>query len=340
MESQTTFEAIRNYYGKVLTGKKDLKTNACCGTDSFPAHLREIVKTIHPEIIEKCYGCGSPIPSALEGLTVLDLGCGTGRDSYILSKLVGPQGEVIGVDMTDEQLEVARRHLRSPNLRFLKGYIEDLESLGIKNNSVDLIVSNCVINLSPDKRRVFSEIFRVLKPGGELYFADIFTGRRMPMELAEDPVLLGECLGGALYLEDFRRLLVEVGCSDYRVISRSRIELKNPEVEARAGRIDFWSMAIRAFKLKLEDRCEDYGQIATYLGTIPESPHSLLLDDHHLFEKGRPVPICSNTAAMLQRTRYAPHFRVTGDLSIHYGLFDCGGSSEAERGKIASGGCC
>src|SRR3989338_3522096 len=242
-QTMNTKEEVKNYYGKVLTGKKDLKTNACCGTDSFPLHVRSIAKMIHPEIIEKCYGCGSPIPSALEGLTVLDLGCGTGRDSYILSKLVGPNGQVIGIDMTDEQLEVARRHLpfqmkqfgfSKPNARFLKGYIEDLESLEIKNNSVDLIVSNCVINLSPDKRRVFSEVFRVLKPGGELYFADIFTGRRMPKGLSEDPVLLGECLGGALYLEDFRRLLLEVGCHDYRVASRSRIELKNPEVIATA----------------------------------------------------------------------------------------------------------
>ena len=342
-------EEVKNYYGKVLTGKKDLKTNACCGTDNFPAHLREVVKLIHPEIIEKCYGCGSPIPSVLEGLAVLDLGCGTGRDSYILSKLVGPNGQVIGIDMTDEQLEVARRHLlfqmkqfnyTQPNVRFLKGYIEDLESLEIKNNSVDLIVSNCVINLSPDKRRVFSEVFRVLKPGGELYFADIFTGRRMPKGLSEDPVLLGECLGGALYLEDFRRLLLEVGCHDYRVTSRSRIELKNPEVEAKAGMIDFWSMTIRSFKLKLEDRCEDYGQIATYLGTIPESPHAFFLDDHHLFEKGRPVPVCSNTAAMLQQTRYVSHFKVTGNLSTHYGLFDCGGAKGSTEGKVAAGGCC
>lgn len=344
-----TKEEVRNYYGKVLTGKKDLKTDVCCGTDSFPPHVRSIAKMIHPEIIEKCYGCGSPIPSVLEGLTVLDLGCGTGRDSYILSKLVGPQGQIIGVDMTDEQLEVARRHLpyqmaqfgyAKPNIRFLKGYIEDLESLEIENNSVDLIVSNCVINLSPDKRRVFSEIFRVLKPGGELYFSDIFTGRRMPRELAEDPVLLGECLGGALYLEDFRRLLLAVGCNDYRVASRSRIELKNPEVESKAGMIDFWSVTIRAFKLKLEDRCEDYGQIATYLGTIPESPHSFFLDDHHLFEKGRPVPVCSNTAAMLQGTRYTPHFKVMGDLSTHYGRFDCGSVKNSADGKVATGGCC
>ena len=348
-ENLDTKESVRNYYGKVLRGKKDLKTSACCGTDSFPPHVRSIAKMIHPEIIEKSYGCGSPIPSVLEGLTVLDLGCGTGRDSYLLSNLVGPQGQVIGVDMTDEQLEVARRHLpfqmkqfrfSKPNARFLKGYIEDLESLEIKNNSVDLVVSNCVINLSPDKRRVFSEIFRVLKPGGELYFSDIFTGRRMPQILSEDPVLLGECLGGALYIEDFRRLLVEVGCNDYRIVSNARVEMKNSEIEEKVGMTAFLSMTIRAFKLKLEDRCEDYGQVATYLGTIPESPHSFFLDNHHLLEKGRPVPVCSNTAAMIQQTRYASHFKVTGDLSTHYGLFDCGAKTEGNNEKISSGGCC
>ena len=110
----------------------------------------------------------------------------------------------------------------------------------------------------------------------------------------------------------------------------------------KIGSIDFHSITVRAFKLKLEDRCEDYGQIATYLGTIPESPHSFLLDDHHLFEKGKPTPVCSNTAAMLAETRYAQHFRVIGNLSTHYGLFDCGTSPRLLLRKEGEtfGGCC
>ena len=116
--------------------------------------------------------------------------------------------------MTDEQLDTAQKYIdyqtkqsgyARPNVEFQKAYIEDLKEAGIKDNSVDVVISNCVINLSPDKQAVFSEIFRVLKPGGELYFSDIFTGRRLPEYLKDDPVLYGECLAGALYREDFRR---------------------------------------------------------------------------------------------------------------------------------------
>ena len=209
-------DSVKEYYGKVLQGNKDLKTTACCSTDSAPAHQKDILELIEDEILDRFYGCGSPIPDELDGKTVLDLGCGTGRDSYLVSKLVGPSGHVTGVDMTDEQLNVANRNLDQqmenfgfdkPNIEFKKGYIENLKELGIEDNSVDVVISNCVINLSPDKKAVYSEIFRVLKPGGELYFSDVFTDRRVPERLKDDPVLYGECLSGAMYTEDFRRML-------------------------------------------------------------------------------------------------------------------------------------
>lgn len=345
-------ESVRDYYGRVLQTNRDLKTGACCAGDSFPAPIREILKQIHPDVIAKFYGCGSPIPPELAGRTVLDLGSGSGRDCFILSKLVGPAGRVIGVDMTPEQLDTARRHVgyhmekfgyAKPNIEFLQGYIEGLESIGIENDSVDVVVSNCVINLSPDKERVFAEIFRVLKPGGELYFSDVFSDRRIPKHLAEDPVLLGECLGGALYIEDFRRLLARVGCLDHRIVSNSKLALTDPAIERKAGMIGFDSITVRAFKLDLEDRCEDYGQVAYYLGTVPEHPHRFLLDDHHVFETGRPHPVCGNTAAMLDQTRYAPHFRIIGDTSLHYGLFDCGPKSAATgpgNSDTSGGSCC
>ena len=169
--------------------------------------------------------------------------------------------------MTMEQLEVARRNLKSQmarfgykkaNADFRQGYIEDLRAMDIADNSVDIVISNCVLNLSPDKRSVFAEIFRVLKPGGELIFADVFTGRRIPAELHNDPVLHGECLAGAMYREDFRRLLLEIGCRDFRIINRRRIALDNDEIEAKVGMINFYSETVRAFKLEvLEDICED-----------------------------------------------------------------------------------
>jgi SAM-dependent methyltransferase len=219
---------------------------------------------------------------------------------------------------------MARFGYSRPNVDFRKGYIEDLKELAIEDNSVDVVISNCVVNLSPDKSPVFSEIFRVLKPGGELYFSDVFAGRRVPEELRSDPVLRGECLSGALYIEDFRRLLRDVGCPDYRAVSKTRLSIDDPEIEAKVGMIEFCSVTVRAFKLdSLEDICEDYGQAAVYLGTIPHYPHEFTLDDHHVFVAGKPMLVCGNTASMLQETRYGKHFTVIGDRSTHFGPFDC-----------------
>ncbi len=346
-------DEVREYYGKVLASKNDLKTNACCTTDAFPAAHREALTLIDDEIVNRFYGCGSPIPEALEGATVLDLGCGTGRDVYIASRLVGPTGRVIGIDMTEEQLEVANRHrvsqalafgYESSNVEFHNGLIEDLRQSGVADESVDVVISNCVINLSPDKEAVFAEIFRVLKPGGELYFADVFAGRRVPENLRQDPVLYGECLGGAMYIEDFRRAMQRVGVLDYRVVAQSPIQLNDPATRNKAGMIDFYSLTVRAFKLSsLEDICEDYGQTATYQGTIPGHPHEFALDDHHTFITGKPMLVCGNTAAMVEETRFAPHFRVAGDRSVHFGAFDCAPAAtpvRAEEANRAGGACC
>ncbi len=348
--AENTLEDIRHYYGTVLQSSGDLKTGACCAPDALPADLRELLREVHPEVRERFYGCGVPIPPAVEGLTVLDLGCGSGQDAYMLAKLVGENGRVIGLDMTPEQLEVARRHQEwhaeqfgfgHPNTEFLQGYMEDLTGAGIEDESVDLVVSNCVFNLSPDKARLFSQVFRVLKPGGELYFSDVFSDRRIPSHLMDDPVLMGECLAGALYTEDFRRILQDVGCADVRQVSNSPVSLVDPEIERKIGMVRFTSRTFRAFKLDLEDRCEDFGQLATYRGTVPGHPHAFELDDHHRFETGRPVPVCGNTALMLSATRYAPHFQVQGDRSVHFGLFDCGPTETAVQGEEGdSAACC
>lgn len=348
MNELSTVDAVKDYYGRVLTKSQDLKTSACCSVETMPPALREILRELHPEVVERFYGCGSPFPPALAGRTVLDLGCGAGRDVYLLSKLVGPAGQVIGIDMTDEQLAVARRHVdyhtrrfgyATPNMRFVQGYIEDLATAGIADESVDLVVSNCVVNLSPDKRRALGEVFRVLKPGGELYFSDVYADRRVPRELAQDPVLFGECLAGAMYTEDFRRLMAELGCADFRVIAKNPIALGNAALEARIGMINFSSITVRAFKLPLEDRCEDHGQIAIYRGSIADHPHAFVLDDHHRLETGRPMLVCGNTADMLSRTWYAPHFDVQGDKSRHFGLFDCGPAPVGAAAAVG-GACC
>ena len=178
----------------------------------------------------------------------------------------------------------------------------------------------------------------MLRPGGELHFSDVFADRRVPEHLRDDPVLRGECLGGAMYTQDFRRLLTRLGCADPRFVSRSAIALEDPDLHAKAGMIGFEAITVRAFKLPFEDICEDYGHVAYYRGTLPESPHAFVLDDHHTFATGRPVPVCGNTARMLAETRYAAHFDVVGDFSTHFGPFDCGPGESRKAG--ASGSCC
>lgn len=347
--SEKKKESVKNYYGRILKTNEDLKTSACCVTDSLPDEIKSILSNIEPEILDKFYGCGSPIPKLLDGCTVLDLGCGTGRDAYVISKLVGENGVSIGVDMTEEQLAVAHKYkdvqmkkfgFAKCNVDFRQGYIEDLKEAGIKDNSVDAVISNCVINLSPNKPHVFKEIFRVLKSGGELYFSDVFTNARVPQEFHDDSLAYGECLGGALYIEDFRRIMADLGCPDYRVVQKRRINIDDPILAKKAGPIEFYSMTIRAFKLDdLEDRCEDFGQVAYYQGTIDGCPNAFILDDHHVFALDKPMTVCGNTASMLMNTRYGKHFKIIGNKSRHFGLFPCG-PDPSEANSTDKGGCC
>ncbi|ACL21136.1 Methyltransferase type 11 [Desulfitobacterium hafniense DCB-2] len=333
-------ENVKEYYGKILHSTADLQSKACCcSPDSMPKEVKKALIFIADEVINRYYGCGSPLPPLLEGMTVLDLGCGSGRDVYVAAQLVGEHGRVIGVDMTQEQLDVAKKYedeqrqrfgYAKSNVKFLSGYIEDLRAAGISDSSVDIVISNCVVNLSPDKEKVFAEIWRVLKPGGELYFSDVFADRRIPEYLAADPVLRGECIGGALYYEDFRRIMQRVGFTDFRYKSIRNIDLDNEAIIEKVGFANFTERTVRAFKLDdLEDICEDYGQIAVYNGSIASSPHFFDLDDHHRFFTGKPLLVCGNTAAMLAKTRFASAFRVIGNRSTHYGVFGvCGGKSE------------
>ena len=342
-------ENVKEYYGKQLHSSDDLKTSSCCCNEKPPAAVRDILPLIADEIKDRFYGCGSPLPPLLEGMTVLDLGCGTGRDVYTASKLVGESGCVIGVDMTTEQIETAMKYqeeqrkrfgFKKSNVKFFQGYIEGLGALGIEDGSIDVVISNCVINLSPAKEQVFREIYRVLKPGGELFFSDVFSDRRVPESLAADPVLRGECLGGVMYTEDFRRLMAKCGWTDFRYTSIRSIELKNEEIENKVGNVSFSSRTVRAFKLDdLEDICEDYGQVACYDGSIPWHPHYFDLDDHHRFFTGKPMLVCGNSASMVSCTRYGKAFKVTGDRSVHYGAF-AGCSSDSKGGETKSSSCC
>ena len=338
--SQTDIRGqIREYYGSVLSTSDDLRTNACCcATEAPPKYVLDVLRQIDDEILDRFYGCGSPIPPALEGATVLDLGCGTGRDVFIAAKLAGPQGRVIGVDMTPSQIAFAREHapaqlerlgIPQGNVEFIEGFIEDMPQ--IADASIDVVISNCVINLSPFKEQLFAEVARVLKPGGELYFSDVFSDRRVPAELRDDPVLSGECIAGAMYLPDFRKMLREAGIGAFLVVDEHEMEVGDFAISTKLGCIGFKSCTIRAIKCDgLEDGEENCLQRATYLGTMPENPRYFDLSAEARLIKGRPVAVSSNMARMLEMSRYGRHFEITPARG-HVGPFSFERANEALR---------
>jgi SAM-dependent methyltransferase len=342
----------QDYYGKVLESSADLRTDACCTAEAPPAHILRALANVHPEVKSRYYGCGLVAPQAIEGAHVLDLGSGSGQDAYLLAQLVGAKGSVIGVDATPEQLDVAERHrawhaerFGYDNVRFVKGDIEQLERLDLPENHFDVIVSNCVINLVADKLAVFRAAHRLLKPGGELYFSDVYADRRVPTPLLEDPVLHGECLSGALYWGDFNRLSKEAGFADPRLVSDRPLAINDARVADKLNGIAFFSATYRLFKLAgLEPQCEDYGQAVVYKGTVPDQPHAFELDAHHRIETGRVFPVCGNSWTMLAETRFAPHFDFIGDFSRHYGVFPgCGTAmpyGDAQDVGKSGAGCC
>lgn len=257
-------EAVQDYYGKVLKTSADLKSNACCTTTPPPPRVAEALVDIHPDVSTRYYGCGLVAPDDIVGARILDLGCGTGRDVFLLARLVGPAGEVVGVDMTDEQLDFARRHeswhaerygYRTPNTRFLKGYIEELEALDLAPESFDVVVSNCVINLSTDKPAVFRGVARLLKPGGAMHFADVYADRPVPAELQADPVLYGECLSGALAWEDFLAISRDAAFLPPRLVEHRPFEVNAPELAAKLGDLRFISATVELRKGGMADSC-------------------------------------------------------------------------------------
>jgi ubiquinone/menaquinone biosynthesis C-methylase UbiE len=344
-------QEIQEYYGKELESSEDLKTNACCTLVPPPKHIRSVMGLIHDEVISKYYGCGLTIPYELEGKKILDLGSGSGRDCYIAAKLVGQDGYVVGVDMTDEQLDVANRHIdfhmdafgfNGSNVKFVKGNIEKLDELDLEDESFDIIISNCVVNLASDKAKVLSDAYRLLKPGGEMYFSDVYSDRRIPQALQNDPVLWGECLSGALYWNDFHKAAKEAGFTDPRTVENKPITVENEILEEKLGDIKFFSVTYRLFKIEgLENDCEDYGQAVRYKGSIEGKPTSFDLDDHHRFQKGKIESVCGNTYMMLNKTRFAEHFDFFGDFDTHYGIFEgCGGAMPFNIDGAQEEGCC
>lgn len=317
-----------------------------------PKEVAAVLDELPEGVSAQMRGGASPLPPMLEGCTVLDLGCGTGAGVFAAAKLVGPEGRVIGIDHALGRLETARacremvaEALGYDNMEFLEGYAEDLAAAGIGDSSIDVVVANCMINHSPCKELILAEIWRVLKEGGELYFTTVFSDRRITEEQKADPLLSGTCLAGALYVEDFRRMMRAAGWEDFRYPASFKKRVDDPAKAAKFGDTAFFTRTVRAFKLpkQLEDLCEQYGQTATYLGTVPGMPDYFDLDDHHRFVKDEPLDVCGNSCAMVENTRYGAAFAITGDRSVHHGPFPgCGNVPYEidEETRAASGACC
>jgi SAM-dependent methyltransferase len=276
MSARNITEVVKERYGqaalRVSTGG-----SSCCGaapgngcSDPITSNLYDPFQAqqIPEEALLASLGCGNPTALAKlnSGETVLDLGSGGGIDVLLSAKRVGPSGKAYGLDMTDEMLALANENKRKAgveNVEFLKGEIEDIP---LPSDSVDVIISNCVINLSADKDRVLREAFRVLKPGGHLAVSDVVTRGEMPPEIRRSVLLWVGCVAGALEENDYRAKLASAGFEKieieatriYRIEdAREFLSGQNVDVDAIAPQVDgkFMSAFVRAVKPQRKESC-------------------------------------------------------------------------------------
>ncbi|XP_015239796.1 PREDICTED: arsenite methyltransferase [Cyprinodon variegatus] len=348
---------VKDYYGKRLQKTADLKTGACIApAQPLPAFIRDALKKVHPEVTARYYGCGLVVPECLEGCRILDLGSGSGRDCYMLSSLVGEKGHVTGIDMTEAQLELARKYMdyhmkefgyKEPNVRFVQGYIEALVEAGLEKNSFDIIISNCVVNLSPDKKKVLEEAYSVLKDGGEVYFSDIYCNGRLTEEIKSHKVLWGECLGGALWWKDLLQLAEQVGFSQPRLVTASIPTIDDKELQDLLGDFKFVSATYRLFKVP---RGNTKSCKVMYNGGITGAEDVFQFDCHYTFKANEAVEVDGEAASILTHSRFAEDFtfqppggscepcnKPKADVVDPFEL----ASQLASKGpKPAAGGCC
>ena len=213
---------VQKHYGEIAKQISTGKQGCCCGPSSSCCstitridinYRNEDLSALPAEALKASLGCANPhaLAELKEGETVLDLGSGGGIDVLLASRYVGPTGKVYGLDMTDEMLALAnsnKERMGAANVEFLKGYIEEIP---LPDESVDVVMSNCVINLSGNKDKVMSEIYRVLKPGGRLAIADIVSIREVPAEIRKVTSLWVSCIAGSLSVQEYEELLSQAG---------------------------------------------------------------------------------------------------------------------------------
>jgi len=327
-------QAVRQRYSD---GAREAEPGLCCPSSTYN---KKYLAAIPAEVIEKDYGCGDPTAWAEPGMTVLDLGSGAGKACYIISQRVGPDGRVIGIDMNDDMLDLARKHQKTvadnvgwANVSFRKAKIQDLrldldktgawlqrhpikspEDLSkfeafcadlsasepvVPDNSVDLIVSNCVLNLvrPEDKAQLFREMFRVLRKGGRAVISDVVCDEDVPEHMTRDENLWSGCLSGA-YREDlFLRAFEDAGFHGVEVLKYDHNAWQTVEG------IEFRSMTVRAFKGK-QGPCFEHRQAVMYKGPFS----SVMDDDNHRYPRGVRIAVCKKTFDLLQTGPYAEQF--------------------------------
>ncbi|MGZ5014831.1 MAG: methyltransferase domain-containing protein [Methylobacter sp.] len=317
-------------------GAESIQADLCCPVD----YDRKLLELLPKEIIDKDYGCGDPSRYVQSGDVVLDLGSGSGKICYMAAQLVGNTGKVIGVDMNDDMLALARKYqqemaekLGSDRVEFVKGQIQDLaldlaamdrhlaecpvrraedvialrawqekqrkERPLIKDNSVDLVVSNCVLNLvhDSDKSQLIKEIFRVVKPGGRVAISDIVSDELVPPHLKDDQQLWSGCISGAVQEHEFLQAFIAAG---FVAVSFDKWEAQPWQV---VEGIEFRSVTITAVKPH-DEPCLDKGHAVIYRGPFPK----VYDDEGHVFFRGQRMAICERSYNLLTGAAYADQF--------------------------------
>lgn len=333
LQQRTVNDAVSDRYAE---GANAVQPELCCPVDYDARYL----KVLPEEILERDYGCGDPSQFVKSGETVLDLGSGGGKICYIASQVVGPEGNVIGVDMTPDMLDLARRHREDvaerigwSNVAFHRGNIEDLkldldkldawlqrnpvqdvasyeamtgeiERLGreetmIADASIDVVVSNCVLNLvAPElKRQMFEEIFRTLKPGGRAVISDIVCDREVPLALQQDADLWSGCISGAFEEQAFLDAFLEAGLEDVQILTRQA------EAWQVVEGLEFRSMTVVAYR-PLEPSCGAKGGAVVYHGPFAE----IADDAGNLYHRGARQAVDAAAFAKLGEEPYLGMF--------------------------------
>ena len=219
-------EHVRRSYSKVAKRAQSSGRSCCCGSDAHAGSIGydpSVLKDLPESTVQACAGCGNPtaIAGLRKGEVVLDLGSGGGIDVLLAAKKVGPKGRAIGVDMTQDMIDLARKNADEAGLENVEFRLGDIEDLPVESGSVDVIISNCVINLAPDKDKVFREAYRVLRPGGRMMVSDIVTKGELPKDIREDPDAWAGCVAGALDESVYLEKLRGVGFKDVKVLSKT-----------------------------------------------------------------------------------------------------------------------